>query len=256
VEAGFTEEDAIRVNKDPYLAAQMVAQLHPPKWPTPKWYFDSEWQIKRVEEFLDLHFGQRERERGKVSFDIPAVVPDFTPHTPTEVLLLAVYLPRKGNRGGVQRTFDAWWDFILPPQGYHKWRYEELRSDSGHLQLIAGKHRPGVRWVVYDPFANKDRNPAWCWEDEDLVPALASSEVLMATALFPKLVAGWKFGLHQHSRPNLSGYKCLHGCTWAFAPFISLGENPNGTEMKLGLNYAYENENNSVGWVSPTVRGF
>jgi len=210
---------------------------------TPSWYSSVDAQIERVSAFLELHGGQE----GFRSSDIPAV-PNFTPRTKTEVLLLTVMLPDKGSVKGVHRTFDAWWDFIVPPAGLTKWRWEELKSDSKHLRLARDEHKPGIRWVAFDPYAHQGKSPKQALEHVIVHgTTLANAEVLMAMAFFPEWVASWDGGKSPY--PNMSGYQFYLVADWSDVP--SLNRWVGYRQLELSANWA----GNAHGlWSSPVVR--
>jgi len=209
---------------------------------TPSWYSSVDAQIEKVSAFLELHGGQE----GFMPTDIPAV-PDFTPRTKTEVLLLTVMLPDKGRVKGVRRTFDAWWDFIVPPAGLTKWRWEELKSDSKHLRLARDEHKPGIRWVAFDPNAHQGKSPKQALEHVITHgTTLANAEVLMAVALFPEWVSSWNGGDSPY--PNMSGYQFYWDTGWSVVPYLYR----DVSKLKLAAHdagYAYSY------WSSPVVRG-
>lgn len=172
-----------------------------PVFTPPSWYVDPDVQIRKVQDLL-LH----SIPTGFGFLDIPPV-PDFSPQTPSEVLLLALYLHDEGPVLGVQRTFDVLWNLVVPPRGYVKVHMPfVVKNDSEHLRLTLGiNHCPGIRWVGFDPNANVGRSPQACWDDPRVAPTLAGPEVLMAMALFPNWVLSWED--YESPYPNLSGYQ-------------------------------------------------
>lgn len=184
----------------------------------PPWYLSPDIepnaQIKKVSDFLELHGGKK---KGYRPSDIPAV-PYFMPRTKKEVLLLTVMLPYKGRVKGICRTFDSWWDFIVPPTGLTKWRWEELKSNSKRLRLAKGiEYKPGIRWVAFDPDAYQAKSPkqalALSLNDEN-TPAHA--EVLMAAAMFPDWVNSWDG--RESPYPLLSGFQFYRNPGWSMVP--------------------------------------
>ena len=213
-------------------------------YPSPNYYDVSPaQQIEKVSAFLELHGGGQEGFRPS---DIPAT-PNFTPRNETEGLLLAVYLPDKGRVKGFRRTFDAWWEFIVPPTGLTKWRWEELKSDSKHLRLTEGiEYKPGIRWVFFDPNAYQGKSPKEAFTLSALDgETLAHTEVLMAAAMFPGWVSSWDGGKSPY--PNLSGLQFNWGSDWSYVPCL----NRDGSGLLLsagGDDDAYSH------WSSPVVR--
>jgi len=218
---------------------------------TPSWYGQVGAQIEKASAFLELHGGGQEGFR--VS-DIPAV-PNFIPRTKTEVLLLAVYLPDKGRVKGFRRTFDAWWDFIVPPTGVTKWRWEELKSDSKHLRLAPGvKYAPGIRWVAFDPSTYRGKSPEGALaQSVNDGTTLAHTEVLMAAALFSGWVASWNGTDSPY--PNLSGLQCYAITDWSRVPGLYYRWGDGLPQLRLNA-YWDESASASGSWSTPVVRGF
>jgi len=211
---------------------------------TPSWYSSVDAQIEKVSAFLKLHGGQE----GFRSSDIPAV-PSFTPRTKTEVLLLTVMLPDKGRVKGVRRTFDAWWDFIVPPVRLTKWRWKELKSDSKHLRLARDEHKPGIRWVAFDPNTHQGKSPKQALEHLIVHgTTLANAEVLMAAALFPEWVESWDGNKSPY--PNMSGYQFYWDTDWSHVPDVRRWV--SGRKVVFS---AYDADSADDGWSSPVVRG-
>ena len=179
---------------------------------SPNYYDVSPAQLlEKVSAFLELHGGGQEGFRPS---DIPAV-PNFTPRNKTELLLLAVYLPDKAGVQGFHRTFEAWWDFIVPPTHQTKWRWEGLRSDSKHLRLTEGiEYKSGIRWVYFDPNAYQDKSPkdALAQSASDGT-TLAHAEVLMAIAQFSGWVSSWNGGKSPY--PIMSGLQFYWNAVWS-----------------------------------------
>jgi hypothetical protein len=244
----FIEDRFLNGTLDPVAARRTLQDIiedkSTPLVMTPSWYSSVDAQIERVSAFLELHGGQE----GFRSSDIPAV-PNFTPRTKTEVLLLTVMLPNKGRVKGFRRTFDSWWDFIVPPSGLTKWRWEELKSDSKHLRLAKGiEYKPGIRWVAFDPNAHQGKSPKQALEHVIVYgTTLANAEVLMAAALFPEWVASWDGGKSPY--PNMSGYQFCWDSVWSHVP--CLGRWDGRRRLGLGASWA---DDASVRWSSPVVR--
>ncbi len=196
-------------------ALQVIIEGNFPDRTTPLWYTSVEAQIEMVSAFLELHGGQE----GFTTTDIPAV-PDFTARTTTEVLLLAVYLPDKGRIKGFRRTFDAWWDFLVPPIGLTKDRSNHVNSDSKHLRLLPTvKYVPGIRWVAFDPYTYKRTSPNDALSQAAIVgETLAHTEVLMAAAQFPEWASTWNIG--KSPFPNMSTLQLCVDSAWSHVPCL------------------------------------
>lgn len=214
----------------------------------PSWYVGPESQAKRVQQLLD---------RTGCVVSIPEPPAKFAPRTSTEVLMLAAYLSCDNLHleAGVERTNKVWWDFIVPPKGHIKIRWEEFKTDPEHLQLVPDetdpdmvkKHRSGIRWVAFDPNANQDKSPRSCWNDPEVAPTLASAEVLMAAALFPRWALSWNGSSSPY--PNMSGYQYFDGRKWAMVPCI--GEWVKPILLKQYVTFANKRKEE---WSNPTVR--
>jgi len=178
------------------------------------WYVSPERQLERVKQL------NAEREWGFTESDIPSIPENFTPRTATEVLLLAVYLPKKGKVSGLQRTFDELWQLIKAPQGLTKYRWDELKSDSKHLRSAPGhSHKPGIRWVAFDPNTYRAKSPeqALKLSEQDNVQ-LAGVEILMAELLFQSWATSWNGDSSPF--PNLSGLQFYWNTDWSYVPYL------------------------------------
>jgi hypothetical protein len=214
----------------------------------PSWYVGPESQAKRVQQLLD---------RTGCVVPIPAPPARFEPCTSTEVLMLAVYLSYDNLHleAGVERTHKVWWDFIVPPKGHTKARWEEFKTDPDHLRLVPDrtnpegikKHHHGVRWIAFDPNANQGKSPRSCWNDPQIATALASAEVLMALALFPRWALSWNGASSPY--PNMSGYQYYDGKGWNMTPCIVAQEG----KVLLKLTAMPANSPNATA-ANPTVR--
>ena len=217
----------------------------PPSYQTPLWWTMAELQVERVATFLALHVGGASNRWPLV---IPPVPVEFQPQTATEVLLLTVNLPAKGTMSSLRRTFDAWWDFVVPPCGYSKLRWDEVKSDFRHLRVVPEvDHQPGIRWVAFDPSANHGKSPAMCQADPGTVPRLASAEVLMATALNPGWVASWDGDVSPY--PNMAGLEAYWAGGWHYAPYLNRWDDEY--RLRLAAHWGGRIRDR---WACPTVR--
>lgn len=209
----------------------------------PAWYVGPESQSKRVQQLLD--------QVGCV-VSIPEAPANFTPKTSTEVLMLAVYLSCDNLHvvAGVERTNKVWWDFIIPPKGYTKYRWEGFKSDPENLRLatnrpVVRRHRHGMRWVAFDPSANRGVSPRSCWNNSEVVTTLASAEILMAAALFPRWALSWNGESSPY--PNMTGYQVFDGKGWNMT--LRIITEPKLLKMTVGLANSSQES-----WSNPTVR--
>lgn len=174
---------------------------------SPPWYVVPERQLEYVRKL------NRKRRWGFKDADFPEI-PDenldvFYRLSMEKVLLLAVYLPGKGNVSGMQRTFEEHVCVIrnvLESECGLFWQASGV--DANSMRLKCREHRPGLRWVVYDYAAHyrlAGHAVADLWDVD--ASNLAASEVLSAVMLFPEY---WHsmLGLHAVTpRPLLAGYE-------------------------------------------------
>lgn len=220
--------------------------IYPFKFTPPYWYELPEVQIKTVSGFLE-HNGN---EIGFTVNDISAPPSDFVSRTRTEVLMLVVTLPDKGEVKLTQRNFDSKWDFIVPPEGFSKWRWDGLKSGAQFLRYVEGVCKtPGVRWVGFDPEAYIGLSPEQALEQalKDGV-SLGSDDILDAAIVFPKWSKSWD-GKKWHY-PNMSAYQLNYNAGWRDTPCL-VGCWDGVRQLRLGTRGSV-NVNGS--WSSPTVR--
>lgn len=243
--AGFTETDVTHIIKEPALASAMYKAIQAEvKVSLPTWYLSPEQQLECVNQ-LNV-----ERNWGFSDSDFPSVPEHFVPRTPTEVLMLAVYLPPLwGKVDGLQRTFDELWDLVQVPQGSTKYRWNELESDSKHLGVAFGHaYEPGIRWVAFDPNAFHGKSPQRALQLAEIDnPYLAGVEILMAALLFPTWPTGWNGDSSPF--PNLSGLQLYGRADSRLVPY--LGWRRDGCQLRLDAIMA---GNVHASWASPTVR--
>lgn len=208
----------------------------------PAWYVSPAEQLKKVEALnaaLDWGF---------VTKNIPAI-PGYRPSDPNEVLMLAVSLPPKGRKSGLYHTFDELWNLIEAPDGYTKWRRDELKATSKLLRQAPDyDYTPGIRWVVFNPNAYHGKSPEAALDASKADGVdLAGVEVLMAALLFPDWIASWNGT--DSPFPNLSGLQFYWDAGWSDVPYLDRW----GGDRRLGL-YAHWADDRSDRWASPSVR--
>lgn len=174
----------------------------------PDWYVSPQQQLEHLRQL------NTERRWGFVESDFPTHinVGDSIPRTSSEVLMLAVTLPqtRQRNKGRVQHNLEELWACALASLGFEKIGLSTLNSNYGDLELVPGSdHQIGIRWVYFDPKANRGKSVKQCWQeqlrsDTSGNTRLAASEVLMATILFPSWVASWNV---QWASCLMAGYR-------------------------------------------------
>lgn len=174
---------------------------------TPPWYITPDLQIGAVVAFLKRFGG----EDGFTPEDIPELPESITQEPGTEEIpLLAVYLPDNDKEDGLNRTLKAWFWSIGVPNGciraYSGWHLSDsqIRLQPDHL------HEPGIRWVMFNPYAYAELRPqdalTRAWSEKK---TLAGTEVLMAAAIFTR----WKeFWLLRREKPvpKLTPLRVLH----------------------------------------------
>ena len=212
----------------------------------PSYYVPAAVQVSKCRALLQEHGG------GKNGFR-PVDIPDFdeaafVPSSESEFPLLTVYLPSKGKMGGVQRTFDIRWLCITPSTGFTKRRTDATLSDPEHLKLIDGyEHKPGVRWVGFDPNTARSKSPLWCEANPIPGRRWAHAEVLNAAAVMPNWANSWNGTSSPY--PNMSGYRTLYGTGWSDTPYLDRWDDDR--ELELGVDSA---SNPHALWCSPSVR--
>ena len=202
--AGFTEEDATRIIKEPNLAFVMYAAIQPKLVASvPSWYVSPEQQLERARQLWP-----------RLAFPEPPR--DFVPTTDTEVLLLHV-----------PETFDGLWNKVNAPEGYTKWRSDYVKDSKKTLRLAPNKvEYTEPVWLAFDPEYGKGIAPNQLWGQ----PNLAASEVLSALIQFSDWSLSWFNGA---SAPNLAGYQI--GTGWSGVP----GLDRRGADRQLLLRGDY-----------------
>lgn len=194
--------------------------------PPLSWFVSPEVQLANVRRWNE------EQGWGFADGDFPAQIPDFTPSSPLEVMVLAVYLPDTG-RGkrhvpGYVRTANELWQIARDLQP--NWRqWDNLHLEAEHLQLlksIEDTHVPGICWTAVDLGAN--------WDKQEVVRPCdvrgndsAHAEVLAAAAHFPN----WIQAMDGTNVPYvwLAGYQ-----VWTHVPILYW--NGSRSEVNLGIS--------------------
>lgn len=208
----------------------------------PTWYVSAVEQLKKVMAFnAALDWGFQDS-------DFPAI-PGYRPSDPNEVLMLAVSLPPKGRKSGLHRTFDELWNLIEAPDGYTKYRWDELKATTKLLRQAPGySHTPGIRWVVFDPNAYRGKSPEAALKQSKIDSVqLAGLEVLMAALLFPTWTTSWNGGSSPY--PNMSALQFYWNSDWSHVPFLNRWDGLR--QLKLHADWA---DGSYDDWSSPSVR--
>lgn len=194
--------------------------------------------VRQTEVFLEMYGKGR---KGFRPSDIPSI-PIFKPHTRGALLVLVVCFE------SLERTIDAWWEFINPPPGMTKYRVKGLKSGPENLRLAPGiKCEPGVRWVEFDPVANSGMTPEEALAQPSIEGSrLAHVEVLMAAAQYPKWVLSWDG--RTSPLPNMSGLQVRTSTGWSDIIFL----NNWGGRLTLGVWGAIKKLWSSH-WASPRI---
>lgn len=224
------------------LLSPSVTSVLAKRLPTPSWYVSPEQQLEGV------RWLNAERKWGFSDSDMPSVPQNVTLNK-GELLLLCVYLPKAGKQTGLQRTFDELWELCQAPNGYTKYRWDELKSDSKHLRSAPGhSHRVGVRWVIINPTAyhGKSAEYALSRRNEDNI-RVAGVEALMLQVLCPDWATSWNGDSSPY--PNLSGLQFYWNSDWSGVPYLRRWDDDRRLELRAfwadsGLPY----------WASPSVR--
>jgi hypothetical protein len=208
----------------------------------PSWYVSPERQLERV---IQLN---KEQRWGLSMADVRPI-PEFTSRTETEVLLLTISLPTVGRKSGLHRTFDELWSLIEAPDGYTKYRLDELKATTKLLRQAPGyNHTPGIRWVVFDPNAYHSKSPEAALKQSKIDNAqLAGFEVLMATLLFPTWATSWNGDSSPY--PNMSALQFYWNSDWSIVPYLGRWDG----NRQLGLSASWAGYSNGS-WSSPSVR--
>lgn len=206
--------------------------------------------VKQAEIFLQIN------GRGRKGFrpsDIPAF-PTSEPRTKRALLFPAIYLPETDEGSGLQRSFEKWWEYVVPPPGTIKHRVEGLKSGPDDLRLAPGiDYEPGVHWVEFDPVANQDMTSADVLAQSSTEgTSLAHVETLMAAAFYRAWVMNWNG--KDSPYPNMSGLQVCTNGEWVDTPFLNRNRDKTGQNLlTMGL-WGGRNKIWKKYWSSPEVR--
>lgn len=237
--AGLSHEDVSRINREPELAIGMIRALQQQRVP-PTWYVAPMLQLERAFQANSQH------SWGFVQSDFPTV-----PEDTSRLWLLVVNLHGNAEQEGLQRTFDAKWNIIVPPSGYTKYRDPTFRTDSDHLRLAPGQtFTPGIYWVEFEPDAYLGMSPKAALTQSTIDGVTpAGLAVIDAVWQFPDWTLDWfKNGT---PAPNLMGlqFRWDEEADWSYVPYLN--RRGGGRLLKLNARWAALAHRH---WSSPVVR--
>lgn len=191
-----------------------------------------DWYVSPQEQVNNVYRWSIERNWGFADSDFPSEIPDFTPSSPLEVLVLAVYLPsaelgRVKDLPGYVRTASELWQIARDRQP-DWWQLDELKLDADHLRPLDGiTHTPGIRWVALDLGAHWNARDGVRPRDVRATNS-AHAEILAAAAHFP----GWIQTMDGSAVPYvwLPGYQLTVSGegAWALVPVLSWDRHGRG----------------------------
>lgn len=188
---------------------------------------------------------------GFIDADFPSV-PENVTLASTELLSLAIYLPKKGRMGGLQRTVKELWALAPSTIGdFAKWLGSELKTDSKHLRLARGSWRPGIRWVVIDLAAYAGKSPKNALETISVSDSYqpAGVELLALLLLQPDWALSWDG--QKFFYPNLAGLQFYYNEAWSHVPCLRRWGRGRDRQFELDTLWAGRA---SALWSSPCFR--
>lgn len=249
VDNGSLELNDVRRTFQMIIEKRVISDLQPGMYTYP-WGVSPDEQIDKVAAFLAIY---GDGQQGYRREDIPPFPAYPSLRTESEVPLLVVMLPDKGDEKGLQRTFDAWWNFIVVPGSISKWRNGDVNSDATNLRLAHGlTYEPGIRWAIFDTGAYMEKAPKDVLK-QSLVrgTSLAHVEVLMAMAQLPGWIATWADDMD--FTPILTGCQLnseFESESWSHVPVLRYRKDIGLLEIE-----SRDAESTHMG-CSPTVREF
>lgn len=243
-EAGLDANDARRIIKDPTLAADMIAALRKRIPAFPWWWMKAGFQVNKVVELYKEHDWEFMRA------DVPKIPQEWTPPTPTSVMLLMPYARDWAPKSlpGLQRTYGDMLRSLASSRGagFEFFIQDSLRVNGlDYLALNMEDWTPGIRWVWFDPDAYRGLSP-----DEARQRAkadgvrLAGIEILVAMKQFPQWIASWVGKINP--LPNLSGLYIERGFK-EVVPYLSLHDDTR-VELKTAPSHLA-----NLDWTNPTI---
>ncbi len=227
VKAGLDEETVQQLLKDDSLAgpwvAQLMATLHPPL------FVSNGQQLKNAREWFGDYFHKGQFANAEMQM--------ANLKAPTEPLHAWVLTPHFNT---IEQTFDWLWSTIKRVHSNdHPWRSDFLKSDPGHLKLVAcSVFEPNsLRWVLVDFGAYLGERP-----DRVRGRDSAHAELLAAACHHPVWARSARKVVNGVFVPqvNLCGYQLSTVSGWVCVPYLS------GGKEHMRLDYLLENNANST----------
>lgn len=190
--AGFTLEDMEKIKKSPEIARAMHASFEAA---TVEYGQRFDWYQRSPEQQLKFACElNRRRHWGFFPEDFPPV-PKVVHLLPSEVLSLAIYLPKKGRQEGLRRTIKELWK--ATPQKIGSFSKTKLQSFSyPYFELIEmwGPWESGIRWVIIDLASYVDEYPGevrFTQLHRDNSYEMAGVELFSLLMLQPEWLRSW-----------------------------------------------------------------
>lgn len=244
--AGLTAEQAQALIDNPDKARLMIAALEPTfELPACLRVSPGELLERALKINVDRRYGIH-----RAAFTAP--IPELT--VASHQLLLPVMI----TEGGVGRNFELHTTTIrdqFKAAGDDYYRWDGLKSDAKSLRLAPrtlhfdNPGAPTLYWVIYEPFANWDRENGYTvqglWDGK--VKGLAHVENLNAIELMPD----WVRSMDGKNVPyiNLPGYQVFYESDWSLCPCVDWWSD----DRRLDLSAVWAVDR-GYGYASPVVR--
>jgi len=244
--AGLTAEQAQALIDNPDKARLMIAALEPTfELPACLRVSPGELLERALKINVDRRYGIH-----RAAFTAP--IPELT--VASHQLLLPVMI----TEGGVGRNFELHTTTIrdqFKAAGDDYYRWDGLKSDAKSLRLAPrtlhfdNPGAPTLYWVIYEPFANWDRENGYTvqglWDGK--VKGLAHVENLNAIELMPD----WVRSMDGKNVPyiNLPGYQVFYESDWSDCPYVRWWSD----DRRLSLDARWAGRR-YYGYASPVVR--
>ncbi len=142
--------------------------------------------------------------------ELPEPPKNFTPKSPTGVLLLHVPQP-----------LDVLWSAISVPRSFSIAKWDDVKISEQHLRLMTySLYYTRPTWIEFDPEYGKGVNPDRFWAQSSV--NIAATEALSALIQFPEWLWEW---FNIASAPILSGFRVEVNGRLSHAPYIGIDDN-------------------------------